>query len=115
MDREAVIASREGPRRIRRWSREEVGEAKRGEGVSLGEKKGGDYLLNIAVRAYPDGFSQAIPCTFSLCPQIRNTSWWISLLFLAGVRSWGGCSNGLGEGYLWWQGADCGVVSEDEQ
>lgn len=31
------------------------------------------YLLNIAVRAYPDDFFRAIPCTFSLYRQIRNT------------------------------------------
>ncbi len=71
MDREAVIASVEGSRRVRRWKREEVGEAKRKEGGPLGDRAG--YLLNIAVRAYPDDSFRAIPCIFSLCRQIRST------------------------------------------
>ena len=71
MDREAVIASVERSRRVRRWIREEV-EGETGRGWFFCERRRG-YLLNIVVRAYPDDFSRAIPCIFLLCRQIRNT------------------------------------------
>ena len=97
MDREAVIASMDGSRRVRRWSSEEVGEAKTGEGGSLGKKRG-LYLLNIAVRAYQDDFFQAIPCISSLCRQTRNTRLVDQPVVLSWRSKLGWCSNGLGEG-----------------
>ena len=100
MDREAVIASVVGSRRIRWWSRKRW-VRQNGERI-ISRWKGGSYLLNIVVHAYPDDFFLAIPCIFSLCRQIRNTR----LVDQPVVLSWGGCRNGFGEGYLWWQGAD---------
>ena len=35
---------------------------------------------------------------FCSAAEFAILGWWISLLFLAGVRSWGGCSNDLGKG-----------------
>ena len=113
MDREAVIASVEGSRKVRRWRREEVRDAKRRESDPLGEKAG--YLLNIAVHAYPDDSFRAIPCIFSLCRQIRNTRLVDQPVVLSWRSKLGGCRNGSGGEYLWWQGADYGAVSEDGQ
>ena len=71
MDREAVIASVEGSRRVRWWSGKRW-VRRNGDGM-VPWGNAGSYLLNIAVRGYPDDIFRAIPCISSLYRQIRNT------------------------------------------